>query len=335
MGKSGILKILIIVFGALDAIALIGVIVMLILSSKGVETVTLQPDFIETELNVSSQYTFTVKTDEDDASAKKTELVCSDPSISFTMSEDGKAVLYTSVTEGTFSVYAMYKDVKSNDLTFTVVDMVAREQAEAEAAAAAQAEAEAAAAEAEAAAAEAEVATMYVRMKGDDVNVRAENNTNCSVLGKAKKGEVFEKLDTVDDWTHIMYNGQEGYIKTEYLEDISEEEAMNPTTTATEEKKEETTNTETAQQNDDAAKKAAEAAQQQAALLAQQQAAAAAGTTLECADGAHAFTAAQYNFLKGFWQREGQTSPDDWKVYAHKHTAAECITICQVEGGIY
>lgn len=354
-----------IVFGVLDVAALIAVIVMASSAGK-VKNLQLTADFSETEIGVGSEYTFTVSASPSKASAKKIECECDDPNAEFEMKKDGKAILRTSATEGTVTVYVKYKKIESNKLTFNVVDMVARAQAEAEAAAAAaQAEAEAAAAEQAAAEAEAAAASikMYVMMTGDNVNVRAQNNTECDILGKAKQGEKFEKIENVDDWTHIIYNGQDGYIKTEYLQEISEDEFMNNGASETasqdtqaedkkEDKKEETANNDTSAE--DAAKKAAEeaakkaadeaaaaqaAAEQAAQELAAQQAAAAAaaaaaGPSLECADGVHTFTQAQYNFLKGFWYRDGQTSADDWKVYAHKHTYAECIQICQIEGGL-
>lgn len=361
MRDNGIIKILMIVFGVLDVAALVAVIIMATSSGK-IKNLQLTADFPETEIGVSSEYTFTISATPSKASTKKVECECDDPSAEFEITKDGKAVLKTGATEGTVTVYVKYKKIESNKLTFNVVDLVARAQAEAEAAAAAaQAEAEAAAAEQAAAEAEAAAAEVkqYVMMTGDNVNVRAQNNTDCDILGKAKKGEKFEKVEEVDDWTHIMYNGQDGYIKTEYLQGISEDEYLNggnaaANDTATQDKKEETANNAA---NDEAAKKAAEDAAKQAAdeaakkaaeeaaaaqaaqeLAAQQAAAAAAaaaaGPSLECADGVHTFTSAQYNFLKGFWYREGQTSADDWKAYAHKHTYAECIQICQIEGGL-
>ena len=354
--NGGILKILIIVFAVLDAIVLIGGGIYLLTASKSVESIQLTPAFTETELNINSEYTFSLEAAPGKASLKKAEASCDNMNVAFEISKDGEsATLYTGGAEGTVTVYVEYKDVQSNVLTYQIVDAAARAAEEAAAeAAAAEAEA-AAAAEAEAAAAEeAANAKMYVMMTGDNVNVRSQNNTDCDILGKAKKGQTFEKVETVDDWTHIMYNGQDGYIKSEYLKEVTEEEAMSAQSqTTTETKKEETkteetkteeTKTEETTQSDEEKAKAAEAAAAEAAqkaaeeLAAQQAAlaaaAAAAGPTIECADGTHTFTQAQYNFLKGFWWREGQTSEDDWKVYAHKHTYAECIQICQIEGGL-
>ena len=355
-----------IVFGVLDVAALIAVIIMASSSGK-IKNLQLTADFPETEIGVGSEYTFTISATPSKASTKKVECKCDNPDAEFKITKDGKAVLVTPASEGTVTVYVKYKKIESNKLTFNVVDLAARAQAEAEAAAAAaQAEAEAAAAEQAAAEAEAAAAEvkLYVMMSGDNVNVRAQNNTDCEVLGKAKKGEKFEKVEEVDDWTHIIYNGQDGYIKTEYLQEISESEFMNGgdagnTETAQEEKKEETANDNTA--NDEAAKKAAEeaakqaadeaakkaadeaakkaadeaaaqqaAAEQAAAELAAQQAAAAAANPyiINCADGPQSFTKRQYDFIQGWWSYTG-----DWEAFAHKHTKAELLQICQIEGG--
>ncbi|MBO4903708.1 MAG: SH3 domain-containing protein, partial [Lachnospiraceae bacterium] len=135
----------------------------------------------------------------------------------------------------------------------------------------------------------------YVKSTGDDVNVRSTNSTDGDVLGKAKKCDMFEKVEDVDDWTHIMYKGQDGYMKTEFLTEISEEEyneGPNETADADEkkdEKKEENKTEESQTQTkeeaekkaaedaakaaEDAAKAAEELAAQQAALAAAQAAA--------------------------------------------------------------
>lgn len=346
MGKSGVLKSLIIVFAILDVLVLIGGGTYLFMASRSLKGLSLQPDFAEQELSVNQQYTFSVKGTPDSASLKKVKCSCDDMSATFELSKSGeKATLITGGSEGTVTVYVEYKDIKSEVLTFQVVDMAARaaKQAEEEAAAAAAAEAEAAAAaEAEAAAA----AKAYVMMTGDNVNVRAQNNTDCDILGKVKQGECFEKVESVDEWTHILYNGQDGYIKSEFLKEVSEEEALSAPANDTSEKKEEKKEEEQKpEQSEEEKQKAAQAAAAEAAQKAAEEmaaqaaaaaaAAAAAGPTLECADGVQTFTSEQYNFLKGFWWREGQTSEDDWKVYAHKHTKAECLQICEYEGGIH
>lgn len=352
--ENDILRTLIVVFAGVIAVTAIALVIYYVVASKKLKGIEMTPDFATTELEVATQYTFTVRANPKKASLKKINCVVDDPTCSFEFNDD-KAVLTTGINEGTVTVYVECNDKKSQVLTFSVIDSAARAQAEA-AAAAAEAEAEALAAEeaaAEEAEAEAEEVKLYVKCTGDDVNVRSQNNTDCDILGKAKNGQPFEKVEEVDDWTHILYDGKDAYMKTEFLTEISEDqyfEALQAMENAPEEekkeeeKKEEKNNeqSETTTQSKEEAEAKAKAdaeAQQAAELQAQMEALAAAqaaaGTSLECADGSHNFTSAQYNFLKGFWQREGQTSPDDWKVYAHKHTYDECVQICQIEGGIY
>ncbi|MBR4573507.1 MAG: SH3 domain-containing protein [Lachnospiraceae bacterium] len=222
--QNDIIRILIFVFAALIALLVIGGGIYLFSASKKLKAIALQPDFSETSLEVGTQYTFTINTTPKKASIKKATCVVDDPTSSFEISDSGKAVLTTGMNEGNVTVYIECKDIKSQVLTFSIVDSVARAQAEAAAQAEAQkAEEEAKLAEEEAAAAEA-AAKKYVKATGDDVNVRSTNSTDGDVLGKAKKGDMFEKVEDVDDWTHIMYKGQDGYMKTEFLTEISEEE---------------------------------------------------------------------------------------------------------------
>ena len=351
MRKNDIIRILTIVFAVLIAALVIGGGIYLFTASKKIQALNLTPGFADTELGVVGEYTFTISATPAKAKLKKVKCKCDDPNSTFELTGDGKAVLRTGTTEGTVTVYVEYKDIKSNVLTFQVVDLVAQAEAQAAAEAAAKAEEEAAAAaeaEAQAAAEAAAAVKVYVKMIGDNVNVRSQNNTDCDVLGKAKKGETFEKVETVDDWTHIIYNGQDGYIKSEFLQEVSEDEMNSDggetASTDNEETKKEDTKT-PEQQAADAAAAAAKAeadaaakaeAEAAAALQAQQEAMAAAaaaqaaaGFTINCADGPQQFTAQQYNFLKGFWAHTG-----DWEAYAHKHTKSELLLVCQIEGGI-
>lgn len=345
--QPDVLKILIIVMAGIIAAFAIFMVIFLTTASKKLKGIELSPDFAYNELEVGTQYTFTIKATPKKASLKKLEAVVDDSSCSFEIDDD-KAILTTGLNEGTVTVYIQSKDIKSQVLTFGVVDSVARAEAEAAAAAQAEAEAAAAQAEAEAAAAEAEATTKYVKCIGDDVRVRAQNNTDCDILGKAKNGECFEKVEDVDDWTHIIYKGQDAYMKTEFLTEVSEEEAMSAPEPEpeeekkTEEKKQEEKkpeNTEASTQSkEEAEAKAAAAAQAEAEAAAQaaleaaaaaQAAQAAAGFTINCADGPHTFSQQKYNFIKGFWSYTG-----DWEAMAHKHTESELNLICQIEGGI-
>ncbi len=342
--QNDIIRILIVVFAALIALLVIGGGIYLFSASKKLKAIALVPDFSETSLEVGTQYTFTIKATPDKASIKKTKCVVDDPTSSFELGDDGKAILTTGMTEGNVTVYVECKDIKSQVMTFSIVDSVARAQAEA----AAQAEADAKKAEEEAAVAEAEAAAAeakkYVKCTGDDVNVRSTNSTDGDVLGKAKKGYMFEKVEDVDDWTHIKYKDQDGYMKTEFLTEISEEEYNEgpfeeeekeedkKDENKDEKKTEENATTEESQTQskaeaeakaaadaakaaEDAAKAAEEAAAAQAALAA---AAAAGGHQY----GGHTFTASEWNYLKAKWDYTG----DPEEMISH-HSAGELITL--------
>lgn len=340
MGKRlDIIKILIFVFAGLIALLVIVGSAILITESKKLKAIELSPDFAQTELEVGSQYTFSLNTKPAKASVKKLRCIADDPLCTFEANDDGKVILTTGLSEGTVTIYVESKDIKSQVLTYAVIDSVARAQAEAEAAAAAEAQA---AAEAEAAAMEAEIienTKVYVKCIGDDVRVRSSNSTdsNDNILGKAKNGEVFEKVEDVEDWTHLIFQGQDGYMKTEFLQEISEEEAMSALNGAAEgeenaeqtaeeekkpeEKKQEQTAEQTTQTKEEAEAKAAAdaakaAADAQAAALAEAQAAAEAaaaaqaaaaalGTKIYCKDGVCLVTPDQLNKIHATWDFAG------------------------------
>ena len=333
--QNSIIRILILVFAVLIALEVIGGGIYLFSASKKLKAISLQPEFTETSLEVGTQYTFSINTKPSSASIKKATCVVDDPTSSFELSGDGKAVLTTGMNEGTVTIYVECKDIKSQVLTFSIVDSVARAQAEAAAQAEAQKQAEEAAAAAQAEA-EAAAAKKYVKSTGDDVNIRSTNSTDGDVLGKAKKGEMFEKVEDVDDWTHILYKGQDGYMKTEFLTEISEEEYNEGATdtTDTEEKKDEKKeekkeekkteeNTEASNQTkEDAEKKAAEDAAKAAADAekAAQEAAAAQ------AAAAAAQAAAGYNLLGvSMNAQEYKTVLDAVRHATANGTDAECV----------
>ena len=350
--QNSIIRILIFVFAALIALLVIGGGIYLFAASRSLKAIVLQPDFAETSLEVGTQYTFSISATPSKASVKKATCVVDDPTSSFELNDDGKAVLTTGMNEGNVTVYVECKGIKSQVLTYSIVDSVARAQAEAAAQAEAQKQAEeeaAAQAEAEAAA----IAKKYVKATGDNVNVRSTNSTDGDVLGKAKKGEMFEKVEDVDDWTHIMYNGQDGYMKTEFLTEISEEEynqgpKEETAETKTEEKKEEkkteesnnNENTENiegqtqtkeeaeAKAKADAEKQAAEELQKQQEALA---AAAAAAAATGHSYGGHTFTNDEWNCLLSVWAYTG----DAEEMISH-HSAAELKLVLdeKMSGGL-
>ena len=342
--QNSTVRILILVFAVLIAIVAIFDVVYYFVKKNQLQSIALQPEFTETSLEVGTQYTFKIVTEPGKASIKKAKAVVDDPTSSFEIRDD-QAILTTGMNEGNVTVYIECKDLKSQVLTFAVVDSVARAQAEAAAAAE---EEKKAAEEAAAAAAEAEAAVQikkYVKSTGDDVNVRSTNSTDGDVLGKAKKGDMFEKVEDVDDWTHIMYKGQDGYMKTEFLTEISEEEFnQGPTEDdkkedeKKDEKKTEATTEESQTQTKEEAeakaaadaakaaedaKKAEEEAQAAAAALA---AAASAKTYTICGV---AVTPTQYRNLLDNWKYATTNGTDEEAKAFHEahHTASDIQTI--------
>ena len=224
--QTDVLRILILVFAGLIAALVIFGSIYLVTASKKLKAIELSPDFVETELEVGAQYYFSINTKPSKANVKKAECVVDDPMCTFEVAKNGKAVLNTGITEGTVTLYVECKGIKSQVLTFNVIDSAARAAAEAEAARA-QAEAEATQAQEEEAQAMEEANTKkYVKCNATTVRVRAENNTDCEILGTVTVGDVFEKVEDVDDWTHIIYKGRDGYMKSEFLDEISEEEGL-------------------------------------------------------------------------------------------------------------
>ncbi len=92
-------------------------------------------------------------------------------------------------------------------------EQAAAEQAAAEQAAAEQAAAEQAAAE-QAAADAANATTVYTT---DKVNVRDSASTDGNLLGQIAAGTAVTKYADEGEWSRIDYNGQSGYVKTEFL----------------------------------------------------------------------------------------------------------------------
>ncbi len=336
--QNSIIRILVFVFAALIALLVIGGGIYLFAASRSLKTLELKPDFAETSLEVGTQYTFSIKTTPSSASIKKAECVVDDPTSSFEINSSGKAVLTTGMNEGNVTVYVECKGIKSQVLTYSIVDSVARAQAEA----AAQAEAQKQAEEEAAAQAEEEAAAAvkkYVKSTGDDVNVRSTNSTDGDVLGKAKKGDMFEKVEDVEDWTHIIYKGQDGYMKTEFLTEISEEEynegPTEDTTANTEEEKEEKkiqtkeeadakVKADTENANADAAAPDAAAPDATATTPAIDPDAVAAALAAAGGHsyGGHTFTQSEWNYLLSKWEYTGDAA----EMITH-HSAADLIQL--------
>ena len=69
-----------------------------------------------------------------------------------------------------------------------------------------------------------DTATVYVKTK-DICNVRKSASTDGKLLGKVDMGVKLKKLGTEGDWTKVKFQGKKGYIKTEFLKELSEKEA--------------------------------------------------------------------------------------------------------------
>jgi hypothetical protein len=61
-----------------------------------------------------------------------------------------------------------------------------------------------------------------VKITAKTVNVREEPNTSSDVLGKVKRDETYTELDDLDGWFAISYNGQTGYVKADYVTEVTE-----------------------------------------------------------------------------------------------------------------
>ena len=65
----------------------------------------------------------------------------------------------------------------------------------------------------------------------DVVNIRVSDSEQADKLGKAQVNQEFTVLEQKENgWSKIQYEGQEAYIKSDYLEVISEEPAAGDTT---------------------------------------------------------------------------------------------------------
>ena len=338
-------------------VAVIISLVLLILQRTGLETITINPSFADTELDVNMDYIISVNTDPSGANIAKFDYESDSTAVTFEYKDDGIALLHTS-GEGAVTVYVKSGKIESNKLTFNIVDKAAQAaaaaaqaQAEAEAAAAAEAEA-AAAAEAEAAAA---AQVRYIKCIKDNVNIRSSASTDGDVLGKAKLNDTFEVINDDGSWTEFKYGDKSGFMRNDMIEMLPEGETPSVTppqeSTQETEKKEETKKEETKKEEQTteqtAEQKAAEEAKkaeedkkaqeeelkkQQEALLAAAQAQPAVATGKMPDKGAWAyqgvtFTANQVAHFHALWDYTGDAAE-----MATHHSAAELQKVCEVDG---
>lgn len=129
--------------------------------------------------------------------------------------QDDVQLSYNETLEKNADLSARVTELRGQINTDVQTKLEAKKQAETEAAAAQAAE--------EAAAAAAAAAT---KVKATDVvNIRASASTEADSLGKASQGQEFTRYEVMENgWSRIEFNGQDAYIKTEYLEEISSSE---------------------------------------------------------------------------------------------------------------
>ena len=59
---------------------------------------------------------------------------------------------------------------------------------------------------------------VYVEVTADDVNVRKSASAEGTKIGTAQSGDQYQLVEELSDgWTEIIYNGQTGYIKSDYV----------------------------------------------------------------------------------------------------------------------
>ena len=203
-------------------LVVVGIIITLCVTlflTKKIKKLDISPDFTEMELNTSMEYSFTVTCEPKEADLKGINVVSSNPDVIVKLVEN-KIYIKTGEKTGTESLYVENSKCRSNVVSYTIT-----------------APAEETVAENNTTKTQALVdldkidddnseeiidsvtkEVKYVKVNADSVNVRSQSNTDCDVIGKTKKNEVFTLVGEEADWSIIEYNGQNGYIKTEYLE---------------------------------------------------------------------------------------------------------------------
>lgn len=125
--------------------------------------------------------------------------------------QDDVQLEYNQLMESNSELSSKVSELRNQINTDVQAKLEAKKQAETEAAAAQAAEI---------AAAEKAAAATTVRAT-DVVNIRASASTEADSLGKASQGQEFTRYEVMENgWSKIEYNGQEAYIKTEYLEEV-------------------------------------------------------------------------------------------------------------------
>ena len=65
--------------------------------------------------------------------------------------------------------------------------------------------------------------TLYIKVtSNNNLNLREEPNTTCTVLTSLPRGTKAELLEVLDGWYKISYNGHVGYVSSDYAEILEE-----------------------------------------------------------------------------------------------------------------
>lgn len=60
-----------------------------------------------------------------------------------------------------------------------------------------------------------------LRVNAENLNIRSEATTDSSIVTKVDTGDILEIIDEAEEWYHIRFNGEEGYVKAEYVVNLS------------------------------------------------------------------------------------------------------------------
>ena len=183
-------------------------------------------------------YTLQIVSDANELPALCSLYVCTDESGTLyinnsDLSENYEAYILALASQDDFKqlqddVQLAYNDMleKNPDLSARVTELRGQINSDVQAKLEAkkQAETEAAAAQAAEEAAALAAANAKTVRATDVVNIRSSSSTDSEVLGKTSQGQEFTRYEVLENgWSKIDYNGQEAYIKTEYLEEVNQE----------------------------------------------------------------------------------------------------------------
>ena len=284
-------------------------------SMHKLKSVSLVPNFSETELKADTDYLFIIKTEPYNADIKSIKYNIDDPSSVFKAGTGPhKAELHTGGA-GTITMYVNVGDIESEKISFTVTDPFGVVEPEVEDTADAEPAGEVTFSEAEAVTEPEPEPVKTVTVTGDNVRMRSEPNTDCEVVKTCSKGETYNLIEVTGEWTGVDNNGQECYIKTEFLEETVQEPAADTGGEKTHD------NTAAGANSDNNANAAADNAADSNTADKPAEADMVIGegmVEVECKDGKAMFTQAEYDYFVATWSYTGMAD----KMMTH-HTADE------------